>query len=331
MEEYMITKEFQIALSFAGEDRKYVDEVANLLKSSGISVFYDLFEEANLWGKNLYDYLSDIYKNKARYTIIFISEYYDQKLWTNHERRSMQSRAFQENQEYILPARFDDTEITGILPTVGYIDLRKKSSHEFVEIIKKKLVLSGETIPSEGIRSNLFTIKSIPKGTSFDSHIIVKDTNGNPIKNVTITAIAENATYKQANSDENGVATIDIQIRQLYTLLISNEKFPGTIIEKWDPNDSIEVTLQETEKIGSVICHSTCYIPSLSGRLNIILDTSLRTYLYADNIAINGGMQQPATFVKGKPFRLEDANGIIMDITVKYIKGRTSLVEYLHN
>ncbi|TMP76812.1 molecular chaperone Tir, partial [Pseudoalteromonas phenolica] len=37
------SKEFEIALSFAGEDREYVDQVANLLKDSGVKVFYDLF------------------------------------------------------------------------------------------------------------------------------------------------------------------------------------------------------------------------------------------------------------------------------------------------
>jgi hypothetical protein len=103
--------EFEIALSFAGEDRVYVDQVANLLRDSGVKVFYDLFEEAGLWGKNLYDYLSDIYQNKALYTIMFISEHYARKLWTNHERQAMQARAFQEHQEYILPARFSTSRI----------------------------------------------------------------------------------------------------------------------------------------------------------------------------------------------------------------------------
>jgi hypothetical protein len=327
----MNKREFQIALSFAGEDRNYVDEVANLLKSSGISVFYDLFEEANLWGKNLYDYLIDIYQNKALYTIMFISKSYASKLWTNHERQAMQSRAFQENQEYILPARFDDTKIDGILPTVGYIDLRNKTSKEFVEIIKKKLILSGETIPSQKDRNALFSYTSIPRGTAFDSHIKINDASGLPLKGITITAIAENATYKQADTDEKGIATIDIQTRRLYTLLVADKCFPGMIIEKWDPINNLDISLQETEKIGSIICHSACYIPDFSGRLNIILDTSFRTYLYADNIVINGGMQQPATFKVGEPLILEDSNGVIMKITVKYIQGRTSLVEYIHN
>ncbi len=89
------SKEFEIALSFAGEDRKYVEQVANLLKDSDVNVFYDRFEEEKLWGKNLYDYLSDIYMNKATYTIMFISKHYEKRLWTNHERQAMQARAFQ--------------------------------------------------------------------------------------------------------------------------------------------------------------------------------------------------------------------------------------------
>lgn len=144
--------EFEIALSFAGEDRGYVDQVANLLRDSGVKAFYDLFEEANLWGKNLYDYLSDIYQNKALYTIMFISEHYGRKVWPNLERQAMQARAFQEHQEYILPARFDETPIPGVLPTVGYISLAGRSPEDFVKIIHKKLINSGRTIPSESIR-----------------------------------------------------------------------------------------------------------------------------------------------------------------------------------
>ena len=119
-----ITK-YDIALSFAGENREYVDKVAKLLKDKGISVFYDLFEKANMWGKDLYQYLTDIYRNKALFSIIFMSEAYKKKLWTkNVELKAMQARAFEENKEYILPVRFDDVEIDGVLPTTGYLDLR---------------------------------------------------------------------------------------------------------------------------------------------------------------------------------------------------------------
>ena len=68
--------QYDIALSFAGEDRDYVEEVAQKLKTIGVRVFYDRFEEANLWGKNLYEYLSNIYQNKALFTVMFISKHY---------------------------------------------------------------------------------------------------------------------------------------------------------------------------------------------------------------------------------------------------------------
>jgi hypothetical protein len=96
---------YDVCLSFAGEDRQYVDMVADELKSRGIRVFYDRYEAINLWGKDLYVHLDDVYKNHARYCVIFVSSFYAKKLWTNHERRSAQERAFQENSEYILPAR----------------------------------------------------------------------------------------------------------------------------------------------------------------------------------------------------------------------------------
>jgi len=131
--------EYDVALSFAGEDRGYVEKVADELKEKGVSVFYDKFEEENLWGKDLYTYLSAIYHNKAAHTIIFISEHYKRKLWTNHERKSAQARSFSENEDFILPARFDDTEIPGILPTKGYIDLRGKSPSQLTELVCKKI------------------------------------------------------------------------------------------------------------------------------------------------------------------------------------------------
>ncbi len=132
-------EEFDVAFSFAGEDREYVDQVANHLRESGIKIFYDRFFEVELWGKDLYQHFADLYKNKAKYVIIFASEYYARKRWTNAELKAAQARAFTENSEYILPARFDDTEIPGIHNTIAYIDLSRISPSVFAEMILKKL------------------------------------------------------------------------------------------------------------------------------------------------------------------------------------------------
>lgn len=131
--------EYDICLSFAGEDRAYVKQVADALRTRGIRVFYDEYERSQLWGKNLYTHLDDVYRRMAQYCIIFISEHYAQKLWTNHERESAQARAFSASEEYLLPVRFDDTAIPGIRPTTGYIDLRATSPKELADLIAEKL------------------------------------------------------------------------------------------------------------------------------------------------------------------------------------------------
>ena len=221
--------EFDIALSFAGENRSYVDQVANLLRDKGVTVFYDVFEEANLWGKNLYEYLTEIYKDKALFTIMFISEHYKCKLWTNHERQAMQARAFQENQEYILPARFDDTQIPGILPTIAYISLNNRDPNSFVEVILKKLVYSGRTVPSKLIRKTLFSISTISRVDPINSKLNVRSTTGEPISNATIIAIADNGTTKSTSTDQMGIANLTIPTRRLYNLIVAHPLYPGTI------------------------------------------------------------------------------------------------------
>jgi hypothetical protein len=322
-------REFDVALSFAGEDRQYVDQVANLLRDSGVKVFYDLFEEASLWGKNLYDYLSDIYMNKALYTIMFISAHYARKLWPSHEREAMQARAFQENQEYILPARFDDTPIPGVLPTVGYISLVGRTPANFVEIIHKKLINSGRTVPSEAIRRSLFSTSTVPRVDPRTPRVSVSSAAGSPVAGATVVAIADNDTTKSGTTDKSGVTTLTIPTRRRYQLLIAHPDFPGAVVHSWDPAEDVKVSLAQTENTGSVICMSTGYIPGLEGRLNPILDTSNRTYLYADNIAINGGKNQPAMFNVNEPFELEDSNGVVMQVRVLHIQGRTSLIQYV--
>lgn len=130
---------FDIAISFAGEDRLVAIRLVELLKVKGVKVFYDLNEQANMWGKNLDEHLSDVYENKARYCLMLISKHYPDKPWTRVERRSAQARAIRQPEEYILPVRLDDTEIPGLLSTIAYLDLRRHSVEEIADKVVIKL------------------------------------------------------------------------------------------------------------------------------------------------------------------------------------------------
>jgi hypothetical protein len=130
---------YDVAISFAGEDRTMAEALAEALTSAGVSVFYDKYEVASLWGKDLYQHLADIYTNRAHYCIIFVSAAYAQKLWTNHEFRSAQARAFMERREYILPIRIDDTRLPGVPDTVGYLDWSEHTPHDISAFVLMKL------------------------------------------------------------------------------------------------------------------------------------------------------------------------------------------------
>ena len=54
MESPTTKRQYDLCLSFAGEDRDYVEVVAAELLKAGATVFYDLYEQADLWGKDLY-------------------------------------------------------------------------------------------------------------------------------------------------------------------------------------------------------------------------------------------------------------------------------------
>ena len=136
---------YDVGLSFAGEQRDYVQRVAEDLQYRGLRVFYDENEEDQLWGKNLLDYLSDLYLKRCRYCIVFASAEYAAKMWPNLERRSAQARDIAGAGDYILPVRFDDTEIPGLLPTVYYQDARKKSPEQIAGLFAQKI---GQATPA---------------------------------------------------------------------------------------------------------------------------------------------------------------------------------------
>jgi hypothetical protein len=320
--------DFDIALSFAGEDRAYVDRVANLLRDRGVKVFYDLFEEAELWGKDLYVHLNDLYQKRARFTVMFISAVYGAKLWTNHERRAAQARAFQEAQEYILPARFDDTEIPGVLPTTGYVSLVGRTPEDFASLITRKLVSAGGSVPTELVRKDYSMAATFVSPDPTTLSVAITDDEGSPIPGCNVTAQADNGTTIEGLTGADGKAALMFATRRAFKLLVAHPSYPAAVVERVDPVDGVAVTLPRTDNVGSVVMHSIGYIPGLSGRLNPILDTSGRRYLYADNIAIDGGKPQPASFDINEPIELEDANGVVVYATVKYIASRVALLQY---
>lgn len=135
---------YDIAVSFAGESRVYVEKFVSKIKSLGYSVFYDQDQMAKLWGEDLVDVFHHVYSQEARYIILFVDVHYVQKHWTDLERRSAQEAALQRAQAYVLPIRLDDAVLPGIPATTGYLDSRELGLDRIVEAVQEKIPLEGQ-------------------------------------------------------------------------------------------------------------------------------------------------------------------------------------------
>ena len=149
-----------------------------------------------------------------------------------------------------------------------------------------------------------------------------------------VLALFPNNTWRRASTDGGGEAHLDLHSVHLpMTVYVAAEGCSAHVEQNWIPSErALTIELTALPGGGSVVFpEGTGPIPGLSGRLNPILDTSSRTYLYASNIAINEGRQQPVQFVPGREeLRLTDANGREMLVRVAAITGRSSLLEYRH-
>lgn len=139
---------WDVALSFAGAQRDYVGQVAEALKARGVRCFYDADELLRLWGMHLAEELPRIYAEESAAVVVFISADYAGRDWTRLERRAAFSRAVTQAGAYVLPARFDDSQLPGLLPDVVTVDLRHYSAGQFADLIVAKLAALGITTPA---------------------------------------------------------------------------------------------------------------------------------------------------------------------------------------
>lgn len=145
--------DYDVALSFAGADRECAEQLAAALKRSGIAVFYDHFDQASLWGKNLHTYLTELYHLRSKYCVVFLSANYGRQGWTRVELDAALAREFKEGHDYILPIRLDNSDIPGILPTRGYVDWHEHDVASIVDLVRTRLANSTLKQTGPSLRS----------------------------------------------------------------------------------------------------------------------------------------------------------------------------------
>lgn len=164
-----------------------------------------------------------------------------------------------------------------------------------------------------------------------DRAVIAVRSGGQPLPGAAVLALFPNKTWKDANTDENGEATVDLYTTHLpMTVFAAATGHCGYVEREWVPNvGTLSIDLQPLRGGGSLIfAEGTGYLPVVKGRLNPIRDTHDRTYLYASNIAIDQGKQQPVSFTFAERLRLTDADGREATVRILDVTGRSALLEY---
>ncbi len=164
-----------------------------------------------------------------------------------------------------------------------------------------------------------------------DQASIVVECEGEPLPNVEVLAIFPNKTWKQATTDVDGIAYVDLHSTHLpMTVFAGVNGYTAGHSSDWVPFEGpLKLELSPLPNGGSIVfANATGHLPVVSGRLNPILDNLNRSYLYADNIAINQGLQQPVNFRFNEDLLLIDADGREALVRIIDIVGRSALLQY---
>ena len=319
--------EYEVALSFAGEQRDYVRRVASALNAQGIRVFFDEEEEVALWGKNLVEELERIYMKASHVVVMFVSEAYAQKGWTRHERRSALTRALEERQEYVLPVRFDATDLPGLSPSISFLPLKGRAPEKLASQIAQKLIHLGGTVPAALGPSSSWLVMG-NRRQPLDLTVSVANTGGEQTESAQVTVVSPNGTSRAAVTDESGRACVRLPGHQQVQIFIAHPSHDAILVRDHDSSEDLKVTVVRREHVRSIIFNSsTGYIPGLGGRLNPI-ESDGSYYVYIDNTAVNGSPARPAHIQLGRPFAVEHEDGTRMIVTFLSIVGDASLLRY---
>ena len=154
---------------------------------------------------------------------------------------------------------------------------------------------------------------------------------GQPLPGSEVLALFPNRTWRRATTDEEGEAAIELHSTHLpMTVYAAAPGYAAHVEREWVPSRrALAMELASLPGGGAAILPEAAgHLPGLRGRLNPILDDLDRTWLYASNIAIDGGKPQPVHFTRGEPLRLTDAHGFELEVRIVDIAGRSALVEY---
>jgi tetratricopeptide (TPR) repeat protein len=133
-------RRFAIAMSFPGERRDYVEQVAKALlpafggEEGKARIFYDNWHESLIIGYASNRKLQDIYTD-SDLIVPFYCQDYRRKKWCGAELRVIEQLLLEEEFDRVLPFRFDQVEIPSTFKTDIVLDVSGRSPEDIARLI----------------------------------------------------------------------------------------------------------------------------------------------------------------------------------------------------
>jgi hypothetical protein len=119
--------EWDIAISFAGENRDIARWIAENFEVLDVRVFFDEHYEVNMLGRALSDVFENVFKNDSRLVICLLDENYRKKIWPTFERQCFAHRV---GEGEVIPVFLDQTLFVEISNDIFGIKFHEQKMQE---------------------------------------------------------------------------------------------------------------------------------------------------------------------------------------------------------
>jgi serine/threonine protein kinase len=158
--------------------------------------------------------------------------------------------------------------------------------------------------------------------------VALTDTDGAVIPHAHILLLAADGVYLRLETNDKGVAKTGETGFAPTTAFIAHPAYPSRCVMPPNFGSNMQVTLKKDGQSGSmIVLRGWTALPGLAGQVAFIHDSAGRMYIYADNIAIDGGNKQPVDFELGQLITLRDLQNTIVRFTATAVLGPCFLID----
>ncbi len=188
----------------------------------------------------------------------------------------------------------------------------RNPEYELIGGAELKLTIPSTLPPTEGIKGGISVV-----------------TDRAPLSKADVVVHYPNKTWQKGKTDTFGRVDFEFHSLLPITVFCAAPGHASYVERNWRPPEPLSIQLDKLPTGGSAIfTEETGHLPKLTGRLNPILDNLERMYLYATNIAIDEGKQQPVHFKLNHPLRLTDVSGFEWIVRFTDMIGKSAILEY---